>query len=112
MKIVATKPIAPRPVAAKAQPLRWARVSTAARISAIAVSAAGTAVGRMPRLLRSWATTTVQATIAMPRIAAGSDSRLAIAAARSQKSPDIRSVRYVAPWAAKMATTASPATTV
>ena len=86
-----------------------ARVSTAARISAIAVSAAGTAVGRMPRLLRSWATATVQATIAMPRSAAGTDSRLAIAAARSQKSPDSRSVRYVAPWAAKMATTASPA---
>ena len=74
-------------------PPRSARVSPVASISASAVSAAGTATGRMLRLLRSWATATVQATIAMPSSAAGTDSRLLIVAARSQRSPDGRSVR-------------------
>jgi hypothetical protein len=65
-----------------------------------------------PRLLRSCATTTVQATIAMPRSAAGTDRRLLVAAARWQKSPDSRSVRYVAPCASEDRHHARPATTV
>src|SRR3954451_19314649 len=112
VKIVATNPIAPSPVAANAQPPRRVRVRMTARTRTLAVSAAGIAVGTMPRLLLSWATATVQAAMAMPRIAAGTDSRLAAADARTEKSPVVRSTRYIAPCAANMRTTAVPARTV
>ena len=112
VKIVATKPTAPSAVAVKAQPLRRVRVSATAASSPMAVSTAGTVVGSTPRLLRSWATMTVHTTIATPRIAAGSASRRAIAAARAPRSPSVRTVRYVAPCSANRATTARPAITV
>ena len=88
---------------------RRARAATTARISAIAQRGRD-AVGRMPRLLRSCATATVQTTMAMPSDRGGhGEPRAPRGRALAEVAGQCAASGNVAPWAAKMATTASPA---
>ena len=112
VKIVTITAIAPRPVIVKAQTSRRMRTKTTARRSAAIPIAAGSTGGKTFLSLRSTATTTVATRNAAPSAAATSDIRLAARPARASRSPCVRSVRNVAPWKTKMATTARPPSTV
>jgi hypothetical protein len=109
---VATAATVPSAVIAKASALLRAATKTTAMTSAPMPITAGRTGGKTSLSFRSTATATVQIKKPTPRRAAGTDSRRAAWAARSQRTPLVLKVRKVAPWKAKMATNARPATTV
>jgi hypothetical protein len=97
VKIVATQSTAARAVITKAQPLRRPRAKSTASATAATPSAAGRIGGKTSLSFRSTATATVHERKAATTSAATTESRRAVAAARSQRSPVVRSVRKVEP---------------
>ena len=104
--------IVPRPVIVNAQIWRRMRTKTTARTSAAIPITAGSTGGKTFLSFRSTATTTVAIRNAAPSAAATSDIRAAARPARASRSPFVRSVRNVAPWNTKIATTARPPSSV